>query len=444
MNVWTQFLNDLERIIGKKAVARWLRPLRLTSFDARNLYLDADDPFQIHWFFEQVDAQLLSRLQAPSGASIKLHFSVKGRPFDRLQKKSASHTERPATPFKSSHLDPHALLEHFWTDDTPHFPLQVIKEWLKQPAPLSLSDDNPLYLYGPLGSGKTHLLMGIAHALKAKGLRPFYIQAQTFVEHVVHAFRSSLLHSFRALYRSIDVLLIDDVHLLARKTGTQEEFFHTFNHLYEEKRPIVMTAHCPAQKLEEIEERLISRFEWGLALSCPAPSKALKKILIRKRSHQFGITLEPSAYDFLLTTFHPLPTLIRSIEALALRGQHLLHTPMTKATLVTLLQDLIAAENAHILSPEVIIESVARYFDLTSKDILSRSQRKECTLPRQIAMYLCRNNLSLPYIKIGKLFFRDHSTVMSSTKLIAQALQNKEPLVTQSLQAILLHLSNRP
>ncbi len=442
MNAWSQFLNDLERIIGQKAVARWLRPLRIASFDARNLYLDADDPFQIHWFYEQVDAQLLSRLQAPSGAAIKLHFSVKGRSFDRLQKKRDSQAERPTTPFKGSHLDPHALLECFWTDDTPHFPLQVIKEWVKKPSPLSLGEDNPLYLYGPLGCGKTHLLAGIAHALKARGLRPFYIHAQTFVEHVVHAFRSSLLQAFRSLYRSIDVLLIDDVHLLARKTGTQEEFFHTFNRLYEDKRPIVMTAHCPAQKLEEIEERLISRFEWGLALPCPTPSKALKKMVIRERSRRFGLNLEPSAHDFLLETFRPLPTLIRALEALALRGQHILPAPMTKTTLLTLLKDLITTESAHILSPQVIIECVARYFDLKSEDILSRSQRKECTLPRQIAMYLCRDKLSLPYMKIGKLFSRDHSTVMSSTKLIAKALKKKDLAIIHPLQAIFLHLNH--
>ena len=439
MKAWIQFLKRLEGSLGKKTVDDWLGSLYIIKFDARNLYLDAQDAFHIHWFYEHIESQWLNQVQTSSGHPIAIHFSLKGQPFKGSRKKKES-AKQSTTFFPSSHLEPQAQLDFFLTDNQRYLPFEVIKDWVKRPLPLKLEGENPLYFYGPDGSGKTHLLMGLAHKLKERGIRAFYIRAETFAEHVVRAFRSSMLQEFRQVYRGIEILLIDDIHLLARKTGTQEEFFHTFNRLHAADRPIIMTANCPPQQLEEIEKRLVSRFEWGLTLPACLPSQEIKRMILEQRSQPLGVSLDEKLTDFLLATFQNLHSLIRALEALSLRSSPSGH-PVDPEVVQSLLGDLIAAEKPSRISPEKIIEYAAHYFGAKTKDILSRSQNKECVLPRQIAMYLCREKLALSYVKIGQIFSRDHSTVMSSVKLITKANQKKNKAISLPLQAIESRLS---
>ena len=202
----------------------------------------------------------------------------------------------------------------------------------------------------------------------------------------------------------------------------------------------MVTAHCPPQQLEGIEERLVSRFEWGLTLPAYPPSQELKGSILQQRSRLLGIPVDQRLSDFLLVTFQNLHSLIRALEALSLRNPYPNH-PIDLEIAQSLLRDLIAAEIPDRLSPEKIIESAAFYFGTKTKDILSRSQNKECVLPRQIAMYLCREKLQLSYMKIGRIFSRDHSTVISSVRLIAQAVQKKNKAISLPLQAIESRLS---
>ncbi|MEM7174701.1 MAG: DnaA/Hda family protein [Chlamydiota bacterium] len=434
MKAWLQFLKRLEGKLGKKTVDDWLRPLHIVKFDARNLYLDAQDAFHIHWFYEHIQPKWLDQLQAPSGHSIAIYFSLKGRPFKGGRKKNVVE-KSPTTFFAPGHLEPQAQLESFLTSDQRHLPFEVVKDWVKRPLPLKLEGENPLYFYGSSGSGKTHLLMGIAHKLKKRAIRAFYVHTEAFTEHVVRAFRSSMLQEFRQAYREIEVLLIDDIHLLARKAGTQEEFFHTFNRLHGAGCPIIITANCPPQQLEGIEERLVSRFEWGLTLPACFPTQELRRKILEQRSKPLGVSLNEALTYFLLATFESLSSLIRALEALALRNSHA-HGSIDPEVAQCLLSDLIAAEKPNCLSSEKIITRVAHYFGTTPKHILGRSQNKECVLPRQIAMYLCREKLHLPYTKIGRIFSRDHSTVISSVKLIIQAKREKNKAISLPLQAI--------
>ena len=412
MKLWQDFLKKLERSLGKETVEKWLRPLKILKFDALNLYLDADDSFQILWYQEHVT----ENLKDASGRKIKVHIYLNGKPLPKRlkQKHEEKITKQYFTP---DHLASHATFEAFVKDDAPFLPFDLLQH--------ADSTYNPIFLYGPTGSGKTHLLTATAHKLKQEGKKVFYVRTETFTEHVIRAFRTSSLQEFRPTYRNLDCLIIDDVHLLKRKATTQEELFHTFNHLHTQGVQIVLSARNSPARLNEVEERLKSRFEWGITVPLTLATPAECKQILKKRAEILSLPLTELICSHLQQTFQKLPALIRALEALALRLHHSqlkLDIPLINH----LLQDLIQDEITERLTPEKIVKTVAGTFRMKIEDILSRSQNKECVLPRKMAMYFCRKALHMPYLKIGEFFSRDHSTVISSVKQIEKKQAGKD------------------
>ena len=423
MKAWHDFLKKLEKDLGKDTVEKWLRPLKILKFDAVNLYLKATDSFQILWYKEHITEELKNF----NGRRIKLHFYLNGELFSKPSKKKPVQESPIKQYFSSDHLASHATFANFIKEKKPFLPYDL----------LSNVDNtyNPIFLYGPAGSGKTHLLMATAHMLKQAGMNVFYVRTQTFTKHVIRAFRTSSLQEFRPTYRNLDCLIIDDVHLLKRKVATQEELFHTFNRLHTLGRQIVLSANTSPQLLNGIEERLKSRFEWGITLPLTPASLEEKKQILHKRAKALSLPLSELMKTHLLQTFESLLSLIRALEALALRlhqSQLKLDIPMINH----LLQDLILEESNQRLTPEKILQYVAETFRMNTEDILGRSQNKECLLPRKIAMYLCRIALHMSYPKIGEFFSRDHSTVMSSVSQIEKGKVCKKRLITAPLLEI--------
>jgi chromosomal replication initiator protein len=233
----------------------------------------------------------------------------------------------------------------------------------------------------------------------------------------VQAIRLGQMQAFRKIYRDIDVLIIDDIHIFSRKGATQEEFFHTFNTLHTAGSLILLSANASPTKLHEIEPRLISRFEWGISLGLEKGDFAP---ILEKKAHLWNIFLSDELTRFLLEKFPRNPIL--ALQALVLRGKG---AAISCLGAERLLKDLIEKEQANELTPEQIIKDVAGHYGITSEDLLGKSQTRECSLPRAMAMYLCRKNLNLPFQKIGDLFDRDHSTVMSSVKQIQSGIEKK-------------------
>ena len=259
-----------------------------------------------------------------------------------------------------------------------------------------------------------------------KGLRVTYARAETFTEHVVSAIRASQMEVFRQAYRNIDVLLIDNVHELAHKGATQEELFHTFNTLHTAGKSIVLASSLAPGALQFIEPRLISRFEWGIVLPLENYTPDERHQILELKCQALRFPLHSRVKEFLIETFiSGSKGFIQALEALVLRT-HLNHeskgflsTSLTVPLVKHYLSDLITQEEAVKLTPQKIIQATADYYGLKPENILGSSQSREVSLPRQMAMYLCRQELKLPYKKIGDLFERDHSTVMSSVKLVA-------------------------
>ena len=399
MNEWQQFLSQLSQELGPEVVKKWVPGL--IRFDAGNIYLEARDSFQISWFEEHVRPRLkglLNHNQRP----IKVHLVT--------EKSSAAKKEEPrALSFNADPIDPEMTLENF----VPEEPNLVVYRLLSEASPF-----NPIYLYGPKGAGKTHLLMGAAIALEKSGKRVFFVRAETFTEHVVQAIRLGQMQEFRKIYRDIDALIIDDIDIFSRKTATQEEFFHTFNTLHTIGRLILISANVPPPQLHEVEPRLISRFEWGISLEV---GKTSPLPILKKKAALWRMDLGEEIFKWLVEKFPKNP--IQALQALALRSKG---GPITTLIGERLLKDLLEKEAENALTPERIIKSVAAKYGITSEDILGKSQMRGVALPRQIAMYLCRERLKIAYQKIGDIFGRDHSTVMSSIKQIQKAVEEKE------------------
>lgn len=400
MHEWDQFLAELDKEIGVDAVTKWLRPLKKVRFDAANLYLEAPDSFTANWFEEHIRPK--ARLVNNNSRPIRIHLSIAGP-----TKHSPSTDSTTFFSIKSDSLDPLLTLDTF----IPSGVNLIAHQLLKDPTGY-----NPIYLYGPSKTGKTHLLMGVAQMLQAQGKKVFYVRAETFTEHVVQAIRLGQMRIFRQTYRDIDALIIDDIQIFSKKSATQEEFFHTFNTLHTLGRPVILSANVPPSKLVEIEPRLVSRFEWGITLGL---EKGDTEQILRKKAEGWKMTLSKEVFDFLLNEFPKDPVL--ALQALVIRATG----PVTRVAAEKLLADLLTKEKEHVLTPQQIVKAVAAHYGILEEDILGKSQTREMATPRQVAMYLIREQLKWPFQKIGDFFGRDHSTVMAAIKLIHKGAEEK-------------------
>lgn len=409
MQAWDAFLRDLESKIGKEAVEKWLKPLKIIRFDACNLYLEAENAFQVHWFEEHIRKIAAKSFLNNNARPIKIHFSPLYPKKSKTKKISEISVHVPLE-LNSEPLDSGQTFSNFLFEENN----RVTVDFCKCLAPGSF---NPLFLYGPPGSGKSHLLMACANRLQKTGLKVFFVHTETFTEHVVQAIRGFGMQTFRTIYRNQDVLVLDDVHYLANRLATQEELFHTFNELHTSGKQIILSGPDVPTQLEGIEPRLISRFEWGIILKLePLPPKKFSKVLKNKAHlHRFG--LSDAIITFILETFSSSShAMMRALEALMLRYRS--DSPLSIDEASVLLKDLIQEEEKKKLTDQKIIAATSTYYGMRIQDILGKSQARECVLPRKIAMFLCRNKLGLPYERIGKIFERDHSTVMASIRQV--------------------------
>ena len=306
---------------------------------------------------------------------------------------------------------------------------------------------NPLYLVGPTGSGKTHLLQALARASLEAGKKVLYTNAETFTDHLVSALRATDMAAFREAYRSCDIPLVDDIHIFSKKSATQEEFFHTFNTLHIEGKQIVVSSSFTPQELSHVEPRLISRFEWGIVVPLqPIEKKDFPELLKRKMA-ALGAKIPARLSSYLIDLFQSSPkALVKALNTLLLRtrgGDEIQLDALSSLGLKKHLSDLVQEEEKHHITPPKVLSTVAEHFGMRIEDLTGKGQSRDLLLPRQMAMYVCREILKLPYTKIGDLFQRDHSTVMSALRQLQKELHSSISEVPSHLQSVFkkLHLS---
>lgn len=452
MRAWEIFVEDQEKEIGLDTSQKWLKSLKVLRYDACNLFLEAKDAFQAMWFEEHMRQKVQTKLYNNNKKRIKVHLSVvNAAPQPKklpAQKKQAADDKRTGFSLSFDALDPQCTYSNFVISEANLLTFKVFEQIAGNAAQKSLSAGaavNPIYVHGGTGSGKTHLLMATAHALRQQGMHVTYVRAENFTDHVVSAIREGEMSVFRQAYRNSDVLIIDDVHIFSRKGATQEEFFHTFNTLHVAGKPIILSANCAPADLRLIEPRLVSRFEWGIVLSLEMPLRQDAIQILSAKASALKFAMHPKLLDFLLDSFSTAKGWSKALEALVLRshlgqsgGKH--SAGMTVVIAKELLKDLLMEEEQLTVTPSKIIRCTAEHFGIRVEDILGKAKTRDCVLPRQISMHLCRSQLKMPYVKIGTLFSKDHSTVMSSVKLIDSAIEADDPEIAAAYRAIVKKL----
>lgn len=455
---WKSFVQFLETKLGTNTVERWVVSFDVSIYDSpkaheRKIVLRPKDSFQTLWFEEHLKAYL-PYLKDPVGNVIPVFLDTK------LPKKQKN-LSTPSSPNGKLNglffpeLDPLHSFDKFISTDENLIVIRLLQEmcsyWISKQlttvspvitsstAPTTIIPPNPIYICGPTGSGKTHLISACTQRLKQVGLSTITASAELFTDHVVKSMRSGEMSSFRTLWRKADILFIEDVQTLSRKNATQEEFFHTFNTLHMAGKQVVLTANCFPQQLQYIEPRLVSRFEWGIVLPLTPLPKKLYPNLLEKKSLLYNFPLSSKLSTFLAESFSSSPkALSEALKTLIFRLKSA--KPHSLSQVQDLLSDLIEKESSTALSPQKIITLTAQSFGLTSDDLTGKSQSRECSVPRQIAMFLMRKHLKTPYMKIADVFHKNHSTVISAIRQVEKNISDTSSNIGSAIASIEISL----
>lgn len=293
---------------------------------------------------------------------------------------------------------------------------------------------NPLFIYGGVGLGKTHLMHSIAHFILTKNpeMKVLYVSSEKFTNELIDAIRNKnniTTTEFREKYRNIDVLLIDDIQFIANKESTQEEIFHTFNALYEAKKQIIISSDRPPKEIETLEERLRSRFAWGLTVDIGSPDYETRMAILRKKEEVEGYNIDNEVIKYIATN---IKSNIRELEGALTKvvaTSRLTKSEITLELAEEALKDHISPNQAREITPELILQVVADHFNISPQDIASEKRTKDIAFPRQIAMYLCCSMTKASLQSIGKcLGKKDHTTVIHGRDKIAKELETNENL----------------
>lgn len=293
---------------------------------------------------------------------------------------------------------------------------------------------NPLFIYGGVGLGKTHLMHAIAHFILKNNAKSkiLYVTSETFTNELIDAIRNKnniTTTEFREKYRNNDVLLIDDIQFIIGKESTQEEFFHTFNTLYESKKQIIISSDKPPKDMEILEDRIRSRFEWGLIADISSPDYETRVAILKKKEEMDGYDINEDVIKYIATN---IKSNIRELEGSlnkVMAFANLEKREVTVELAEQVLKDIISPDQQKIITPEYIISMVAEHYDITIDEIKGNKRNSKIVIPRQIAMYLCREMIDIPLKSVGKcLGNRDHTTIMHGCEKIEHELQTSDTM----------------
>jgi len=402
---WSLLQRQLQKQLDPEEFATWFRPLKVGGEDGERLVLLAPNSRFLHTLEESYRPAVDRAVAGLAGDGFEVLFS--------LEDAVVASDEPPITP---SHFNPKYLFAYFVEGKSNEFALAAARRVAENP---SLSY-NPLFLYGGVGLGKTHLLHAIGHEIQRSRpqLRVLYLSAEQFTNELINSIRFDRMPAFRERYRTIDVLMIDDVQFLASKERTQEEFFHTFNTLYTSQKQIILTSDAPPRSIPTLEERLRSRFEWGLIADIQPPDLETKMAILQRKAALEGSQLPDEVAEFIA---QQVKSNIRELEGhlnRVLAYASLTAKPLSLALARQTLKDILPEEGKKPAAAE-IVKFVARHYDLKVSEIKSKSNSRQIVIPRQVAMYLCKRLTDLSYPEIGKLFNdKHHSTVMYSVEMV--------------------------
>ena len=413
----------------------WIKNLEIQSFDNDIVVLVASSGFQKESIQSRYYDLLTNTFNFITNKECQINIISK----DELQEEEAINLPNDVGyGYSNSTLNPKYTFDTFVVGNNNRFAHAAALAVAEAPA----TSYNPLFIYGGVGLGKTHLMHAIGNAIlrKNKKANILYVTSEKFTNQLINSIKDNTSAQFRDKYRNIDVLLIDDIQFIAGKERCQEEFFHTFNTLHESGKQIILSSDRPPKDIQLLEDRLKSRFEWGLIADISNPDYETRLAILRKKAQLDNIIIDD---EILSNIANRIDSNIRELEGTLnklIAKSSLTNSPITMEMAERAINDIVAQQEK-VISAEFIQETVAKYFNINAKDLRGSKRSNDIAFPRQIAMYLCRNVAQMSLPQIGKDFGkRDHTTVMHAcTKIENEIKENQNTkLIVESVKNLLL------
>jgi chromosomal replication initiator protein len=444
--LWSQILEAARPVLPEQSFQTWLSSSKALGFSGDSLEVEAASPFHQEMIEDRFRPVLEELGEQIAGRPVRL--SLKAAEPDRTafppvdltspipeEIPAAPSKEAPsATPGSGAHRETATLNDRYTFDrfvvgNNNQLAAAACRAVAEKPARMY----NPLFLYGGVGLGKTHLMHAIGNHILANNpsSRIVYVSSEQFMNDLVNSIQMGKTGEFRRKYRAMDLLLVDDVHFLEGKERTQEEFFHTFNALYDAQKQIILTSDRPPKEIPGLEDRLVSRFEWGLVADIKPPDYETRVAILRKKAADDHLSLDDEVIDFIA---HACTASVRELEGaviklLALSSlQHQeINLAFARGALSSIVRDPGPGDRGAGIQPQRVKQVVAEEWAVKPEALASKRRTKDLTVPRQVAMYLLKDLLDLPLVQIGDLFGgRDHSTVIHSIRKVQTALEGDD------------------
>jgi chromosomal replication initiator protein len=450
-DIWHATLGELQLQMTRATFDTWVRPTHAITFLDGRMTVGVHSPYAKEWLENRLNTTIQRTVTGIVGKSVQVDYVVKDQRTLRVRDQDPSrnadidpgllnepdaaeaeplrrHEEPAAIKFRGDEavdrssipLNPKYMFETFIVGKS---------NQLAHAAALAVAEHpgesyNPLFLYGGTGLGKTHLLQAIGQHPQSRGKRVIYVSSETFTNDLVNAIRNQMTNEFRRMYRETDLLLIDDIQFIGGKESTQEEFFHTFNHLYSANKQIIISSDRHPRAIPTLEDRVRSRFEGGMITDIQPPDFEMRVAILRTKADALAAVVPDDVLDFVA---RKVQSNIRELEGALTRVlgyARLMNGPLSVDLATTVLQDILRHQP---LTPEQIILTVAEYYRVDVADLTGRSRNKEIVLPRQMTMYLLREETGMSLPQIGEMLGgRDHTTVIYAHDKMAEEVETSD------------------
>ncbi len=451
--VWGGACKRLQEVLSKDVYERWINVIEAKALEDDTLTLRVANDFYQSWLVENYLSLIKDAVSVVTGRDLTITFDVNHTHLSEPGTASTAHTvtvdkperTQPRRPARKKSgpptlLNPNYTFDSFIIGSSNNFAHAACLAVAQSPARAY----NPLFIYGGVGLGKTHLMQAIGNYVLTQqaDASVCYMSCEAFTNDYIDAIQNRSLIEFRKKYRQTDLLLIDDIQFLAGKERMQEEFFHTFNALFDQHKQIILTCDRPASEIPGLEHRLVSRFEWGLVTELEPPDVETRIAILRKKQQILNLHLPDEILQFLAERIRSNirrleGALIRTASYASLTGREL-----NKESLEYLLRDTLDQEQQEKVTIETIQRAVAEFYDIRLADMTSKRRPQSIAMPRQVAMYLSRQLTQHSYPMIADAFGKNHATVLHACRLITDKM-TKEPQVRQAVSTIQQKLVRR-
>lgn len=426
--IWDNVLTDLEKKINKQSFSMWLKDTEPLSIQGDTLQIKVKDDVAVRHLKDKYLKDIEEIIESTTGKKYSCEFiteiefkdikkSIIHEPFIENIQYDKSENNR------KSPLNENYTFENFVVGPNNQLAHAAAKSVSRSPA----TQFNPLFIYGGTGLGKTHLIQAIGHYLLQERpyLKVLYIPTEQFINEFIYSIQTNTQHSFKIKYRNVDILMIDDIQFLEKKEETQNEFFHTFNTLYENKKQIIISSDRPPKQIATLADRLRTRFEWGMITDIQTPNLETREAILRNKAAKENIVISDEAFNYIARR---ITSSIRALES-ALANLRMVYDiynePITMKHIKEHLKHLFDEESSKKVTPNDIITKISDLYNISVEDIISKSRQSKIVTPRFVAMYLTRKLTDMTTTDIGKQFgHRDHSTVVNAINKVEEDMKN--------------------